>query len=246
MKNYLITGATSALGTELAKIIASNNLGKSKQILISRSHSPQLEALVSSDTMYFSGVDLTTLSINDKFSEACRDFFEGPFSLIHCAGDFWTHRSFLDISVLLAEKYMNSHYLTLYATLQSVLPVMIEKKGGRVAAFTFNSLNENFPYILPFNAAKAAVDATIKCIAHEYSQHNIVANVLALASLKTDASKKSRPFGDFDNYLELTELGNAVLEVMELSPLVNASVINVYKHSHSYYHQGYFERIKHF
>ena len=245
MKNYLITGATSALGTELSKIIAAQANPNTKLLMLSRTHSSDLEHLTNSSIRYISGVDLITLHTDDKYANLCSEFFDGSISLIHCAGDFWAHRGFLDVSTELAEKYMNSHYLTLYAVLQSVLPIMIKKNGGKIAAFSFNSSNENFPHILPFNAAKAAVEATIKCIAHEYAKENIVANILSLASLKTEASRKSRPFGDFENYLELSELCNAILEAMDLSPLINASTINIYKYSDSYYNQGYFERIKH-
>ena len=243
MKNFLITGATSALGKQLCKMIAQN--AGARLMMISRSHSNDLKELESDTVQYISGVDLTTLRLNDNFSEIFDEFFTGPISLIHCAGDFWTHFSFLEVSVEKANQIMNSHYLTLYATLQSVLPIMIKKKGGKVATFSYNSMNENFPNMLPFNAAKAAVEATTKCIAHEYAKYGIAANVLSLASLKTEESKYSRPFGDYENYLDLEELCHSILDIVNTSNLITASVIQCYKYSDSYYNQGYFERIKH-
>jgi len=242
--NIVIAGATSALGMNLAKTLAKNPANK--LILLSRTFNETLQNLCNENINYLSGIDLTLLRKDDEIAKKCEAFFDGPFSLIHCAGDFWTHVSFLNFSPEQAKRMMESHYLTLYATLQSLLPVMIGKRGGKILAFSFNSQDDNFPFILPFNAAKAAVEATIKCIGHEYAQHGIAANVLSLASFKTEASRKSRPFGDFENYLELSEISQTVLDVLDMNGnLVNASVINCYKYSETYYNQGYFERIKH-
>lgn len=244
-QNYLITGATSALGKKLANTIVRRYGQNVKLMMLSRSYSKDLDELKSDSICYIHGIDLTNLVMGDEVAKKCEEFFEGPFSLIHCAGDFWTHVPFLTFSTDNARKMMDSHYVTLYAVLQSVLPVMIKRNGGKVIAFSFNSMNDNFPHILPYNAAKAAVEATVKCIAHEYAKDNIIANLLALASFKTEASKKSRPFGDFDNYLELSEISETVLDVVNLSnSLITASVINCYKYSDSYYNQGYFERIR--
>jgi NAD(P)-dependent dehydrogenase (short-subunit alcohol dehydrogenase family) len=243
--NYIIAGASSDLGRTLSAMIAERAGENCRLMMLSRSHCPDLEKLSGPHVKYFSGIDLTNLVSGDHIATACLDFFNGPFSIVHCAGDFWTHVAFTEFETGSAKKMMESHYLTLYATLQCLIPVMQQKKGGKVLAFSFNTVNENFPYILPYNAAKAAVEATIKCIAHEYAQDNITANVMALASFKTAASRKSRPFGDFDNYLELNDISETVLDLLNLSNhLVNASVINCYQYSESYYNQGYFQRIR--
>jgi NAD(P)-dependent dehydrogenase (short-subunit alcohol dehydrogenase family) len=190
-------------------------------------------------------MDLLVMKNNEKIANECKVFFEGPFSFVHSVGDLWDHIPFTDVSTERARNIMDSHYGTLYAVLQSVLPLMIKKGGGKIVAYSCNAVNYNFPNMLPFNAAKAAVEATIKCIAHEYSNQNIVANVLALSSLQTDAVKKSKPHGDYEHYLPLNEICETTLDILNLNNnLVNASVINCYKYSDSYYNKGYFERIK--
>lgn len=243
--NFLITGATSALGKMLTKKISSEFGNNCKMLLISRSYSQELKELTSSSVIYLSGVDLLKLKPGDSASLQIDDFFNTQFSLIHSAGNFWDHLPFLNVATDEAREMMDSHYGTLYAVLQSVLPLMIKKGGGSILAYSCNAVNYNLPNMLPFNAAKAAVEATIKCIAHEYSKQNIVANVLALSSLQTEAVKKSKPHGDYEHFLPLNEICATTLDILNLNNnLVNASVINCYKYSDSYYNEGYFERIK--
>lgn len=246
MNNYLITGATSALGKALAFSIKDRYDSDCKLFLISRSHSEELESLVDSNVVYYSGIDLLDIKSDDKIICDINSFFEGTFTLIHSAGDFWLHLPFLSVSTDEARNMMDSHYGTLYNVLQNFLPLMIKKGGGKVLAFSCNATSYHFPNMLPFTAAKAAIDATIKCIAHEYANRNIVANSIALSSLKTTHNKDSKPFGDYEHYLDLKELSDTVIEIAELSNnLANGNVISCYKYSDSYYNEGYFQRIKH-
>ncbi len=242
--NYLITGATSALGKALAGFIKTKYGKECKLFLVSRSHSNELESLVDDNVVYHSGIDLLDIKLTDKVILDIDNFFEGNFTLIHSAGDFWLHLPFLDFETIKARNMMDSHYGTLYNVLQNVLPMMIKKGGGKILTFGCNATDYHFPNMLPFTAAKAAVDATIKCIAHEYANKNIVANSIALSSLKTPQNKDSKPFGDFEHYLDLQELSQTVIEIAELTNnLANGNVINCYKYSDSYYNEGYFHRI---
>lgn len=245
MNNYLITGATSALGKALAFSIKQRFNSNCKLFLVSRSHSKELQSLVSENIVYRSGIDLLNIVPNDNLCSEVNDFFSGDFTLIHSAGDFWLHLPFLEVSTDTARKMMDSHYGTLYNVLQSVLPLMINKGGGKVLTFSCNATEYHFPNMLPFTAAKAAIDATIKCIAHEFANRNIVANSIALSSLKTPHNKESKPFGDYEHYLDLMELSDTVIEIAQLSNnLANGNVISCYKYSDSYYNEGYFHRIK--
>lgn len=244
-KNFLITGATSALGLAISLKIAKQYGVDCKMIMVSRRHNDELEALKSENIKYYSGIDLLDIKSNDSLIQEIGSYFTGEIVLIHSAGDFWLHLPFLEFNTDQAKRMMDSHFGTLYNVLQNVLPIMIEKGGGKILTFSCNATNFHFPNMLPFTAAKAAVDATIKCIAHEYAKDNIVANSIALSSLQTPHNKDSKPFGDYEHYLDLNELSNTVLEIAEFSNnLANGNVINCYKYSDSYYNEGYFQRIK--
>lgn len=243
-KNYLIAGATSALGKALAAFIKTKYGKECKLFLVSRTHNSELEALVADNVVYHSGIDLLEIKLTDNIIQEIDNFFDKSFTLIHSAGDFWLHLPFLEFETSKARDLMDSHYGTLYNVIQNVLPILIKKGGGKILTFGCNATDYHFPNMLPFTAAKAAVDATIKCIAHEYANKNIVANSIALSSLKTPQNKDSKPFGDFVHYLDLQELSQTVIEIAELTNnLANGNVINCYKYSDSYYNEGYFHRI---
>lgn len=241
--NYLITGATSGIGKAIINKLIDNK--DNKLFLTSRSSDSSLEQIVSKTITYHSEIDLRELHKRNDIIEKIDSFFDESFTIIHCAGDFWDHLPFLEVSTERASSMMESHYGTLYSTLQAALPLLIKKGGGKILTFSCNAVNYNFPNMLPFNAAKAAVEATIKCIAHEYAKHNIVANAIALSSLQTQKVKESKPNGDYEHYINLSDISDTVLEIANLTNhLANGNVINCYQYSESYYNSGYFQRIK--
>ncbi len=246
MKNYLITGATSALGKALAAKIKEQFGSECRLFIVSRSYNAELQGLVDSNVVYCHGIDLLDIKPDHNVVKEIESFFDDTFTLIHSAGDFWWHLPFLEFSTEKAKSMMDSHYGTLYNVLQSILPIMISKGGGKILTFSCNATGHHFPNMLPFTAAKAAVDAAIKCIAHEYADRNIVANAIALSSLKTPQNEKSKPNGDFEHYIDLDELSDTVIDISELSNnLTNGNIIHCYSYSRSYYNEGYFYRIKH-
>ena len=180
--NIIITGASSAIGRKLAECLNKQMDASWKIILTSRSNDALLSKLQSRNIKYISGIDLLRKDKIARLAKECDLFFDGPFYLVHSVGDFWDHVPFSEINAENAKKIMDSHYTTLYGVLQQLLPIMIQKGGGRVLAFSCNSVRFNYPWMIPFTAAKAAVEALVKCIANEYSKNNIIANVIALSS----------------------------------------------------------------
>lgn len=245
MKKYLITGATSSLGKALAEHIVKTSTENYKLFLISRSHNDHLQKLAGENVKYVSGVDLLSMQEDTDLIKAVKLFFNGSFTIIHSAGDFWLHLPFLKVDTAIAIKMMNSHYGTFYNVLQIFLPHLIENGGGRILTFSCNATDYHFPNMLPFTAAKAAIDSTVKCIAHEHSKDGIIINSIALSSLKSEQNKSSKPYGDYNNYLDLDELSNTILDVVnQKETLMNGNVIKCFKYSESYYNEGYFQRIK--
>ncbi len=242
-KSFIITGANSHIGKGLVHhLIKESNINL---LLISRSHDTELKKLVCDNISYFSGIDLTNQGKLAELQNHADKQFDGPFNFIHSVGSFWHHVPFSELNTTDAQKMMDSHYTTLYGACQNLLPLMIKKGGGRIIAFSCNSVNHNFPNMAAFTSAKAAVESLIKCLAHEYAQHNIVANSLALSSMQTEEVRASKPFGDYEHYIPVKELCTTINELLSMdSNIVNGNTINCYKYSDSYYNQGYFQRIK--
>lgn len=240
-KSIILTGASSHLGQTLLKEIITKY--DYKIITTSRSPDDLTFNIDSSRHMHLNGINLTKEACLRKLRKTATSFIKDKFDIIHSVGNFWYHVPFSDYPIESAKAMMESHYLTLYGVCSEMLPLMIENGGGHIIAFSCNSVRYNYPNMAAFTSAKAAVETFIKCLANEYSKYNIVANVMALASLQTDTVKKSKPYGDFDNFMSLKKVAKTILKINdeELSYL-NGNIINLFKHSDSFYNVGYLER----
>ena len=142
-------------------------------------------------------------------------------------------------------KISNSHYATVYCAGKIVLPHMKKLGGGRFMTFSCNSVRYLYPNMAPFCSAKAAVEALTQCIAHEYAEFGVSANCFRLSSLKTPEVVDSKPHGDSEHYMEVSEITNVIRNFSEnMNIFLNGSIIELYEFSKSFYNKGYFERIR--
>jgi len=236
MSYYVITGANSEIGKELA-----HHLSQKGHSLLLVSRSPQRYSIGTQPWM--EGVDLTNESHLLELRTKIAELFTSPFTLIHSVGDFWRHKSVDRTSFNEVISQIHSHYITLFGAIKAVVPLMQAVGGGKIIAFSCNSVKYNYPDMAAFTSAKAAVECLIKCIANEQSQYNILANAFALPSIKTNSVIATKPEEFHENYPTLEELTNCIEQTVEsLSSLSNGNIIGLFKHSHSFYHKGYYER----
>ena len=238
--NILILGAGSEIGAALA--LHAKERADHRLLLASRSRADLRLPPESARVRHVRGIDLTSESDLFRLRAEVQEFFDGPFSLVHSVGDFWCHKPLIQTAFSEMRSMCESHYLTLCGAAYALLPVMIERSGGRMVAFSCNSIGYNYPDMAPFTSAKAAVETFIKCVAHEYAQHGITATALALPTIRTARVLVEKPQGDHENYISVEDLARLVFDVLELPPTVNGNVVKIYKHSPTFYHSGYFER----
>lgn len=237
MSKYVITGANSEIGNALARHL--NQQGH-ELLLVSRSikNDNSLDAHT-----WIDGIDLTNESHLLKLKNKINEHFTSPFTLVHSVGDFWKHKSIEGTSFNEVISLIQSHYITLFGVIKAIVPVMRTVGGGSIIAFSCNSVKYNYPDMAAFTSAKSAVECLIKCVANEQAQYNIIANVFALPSIKTNSVIATKPEEFHENYPTVEELTNCIeLTVENLSPLSSGNVISLFKHSHSFYHKGYYER----
>jgi 3-oxoacyl-[acyl-carrier protein] reductase len=239
-RNLVILGANSDIGTALLR----RSMQTGYRILaVSRSSKPIAVGYTDQSLKWLEGVDLTRGDDLTRLQTVCRDYTSGPFNLVHSVGDFWTHKPLLNTSLAEVRCMYESHYLTLCGAARVLLPLMVSGGGGRLVAFSCNSVVYNYPDMAPFTAAKAAVECFVKCIAHEYAEYGISANVLALPTILTDKVVREKLVVDEANYIRPDELAEMILEqILELPPTVNGTVVKVFKHNNSFYNSGYFDR----
>ncbi|MDR0917501.1 MAG: SDR family oxidoreductase [Oscillospiraceae bacterium] len=235
MGNYLITGGNSEIGRELIM-----ELDRRGHTVFTTSRS---KLKYTAPCAYLDGIDLTceddVLGLFTKVAEV----FASPFNVIHSVGDFWYHKTIENTPLDQAAAMISSHYLTLYAVIRHAVPLMSKVGGGRVLAFTCNSVKYNYPEMAAFTSAKAAVECLIKCVANEYSSMGITANAFALPSIKTDQVLSSKPAELTGNFISMNELARSIEDIVEHLPqFANGNVISLFKHSDTFYHKGYYER----
>lgn len=236
MSNYVITGANSEIGQALYSHLADNG---HNVLLISRS--PQKVNI--DNVNWLDGIDMTNEADLCKIRTFIQSFFSTPFNLVHSVGDFWEHKSITDTSFAESVSQISSHYVTLFGVMKAVIPIMQKNGGGKIIAFSCNSVKYNYPDMAAFTSSKAAVECLIKCTANEQSKYNILANAFALPSIKTNSVLKTKPEEYHQNYPTLEELTNCIEDTIEnMSPLVNGNIINLFKYSDSFYNKGYYER----
>ena len=237
MSNYVITGANSEIGRALSKRLVDNG---HHLMLVSRS--PKKGELTEK-CVWIDGIDLTNEGDLIRLGIEINKEFDAPFSLIHSVGDFWKHKDILTTEFDEAKSLIMSHYITLFGTIKTVVPVMKKVGGGKIIAFSCNSVKYNYPDMAGFTSAKAAVECLIKCIANEQAKYHITANAIALPSVKTESVSRTKPNAFHRDYITLDELTQSIEKLVEsFSPYINGNVINLFKYSDSFYHKGYYER----
>ena len=237
MKNILITGANSDLGKSLIEKFS--KFPANKILAVSRGKVKNQIGNVD----YLDSIDLDKEEDLEKLAERVNDTFFEKFIFIHSVGNFWYHKSIQKTSFSEATKMMDSHYNTLYGTIQCLMPIFRKNNGGRIIAFSCNSVGYSYPEMAAFTSAKAAVETLIRCVANENSKYGVVANAIALSTINTEKVVECQKDSKYHkDYITTDELIEVVQDLTNASPLINGNIIKVLKYSEFFYNEGYFQR----
>lgn len=163
MSNYIIAGANSEIGRALAKHLADNG---HNLMLVSRSRK---DSGFLSGCTWLDGIDLTDEYCLKALKQEVERRFDYPFNYIHSVGDFWKHKDILNTDLAEVKDMIISHYITLFYAIKAIVPVMRAVNGGRIIAFSCNSVKYNYPEMAAFTSAKAAVECLAKNKIKQYS-----------------------------------------------------------------------------
>jgi NAD(P)-dependent dehydrogenase (short-subunit alcohol dehydrogenase family) len=240
-KEILITGASSHLGQALVNIAISR--GHSVIACSRREVSAAVDPAQALARL--GGLDLCqdrALAImRDKVGEQ----FSGPFSVINCMGHFPGYVDIAELSQTGARQVMESNFLSLYGVANVLLPLMLQYGGGEFISFSAHSQYQCYPKMAAFNSAKAAVEALTVSLSNEYLRFGVRANCFALATMLTPEEQQMKPKGDHERWLLPAEVALRTIEHLERAdPIVSGNVIQLFKHSESYFGQSYLSRIE--
>lgn len=250
-RNLIILGASSDIGIELARK-AKERAGY-RLLLVARRRREEMQEILeqaglemlpdNDDSRYLHGIDLTKEEDLLELRARASEFFAEPFSVIHSVGDFWYHKPLVKMNFSDIRAMFESHYLTFAGAAHALVPVLMEKGGGRLVAFSCNSVVYNYPDMSPFTSAKAAIETSIKCLAHEYAEYGIAATALALPTISTKKVLKGKTLSDSKDYLSPEELADILLNnILCLPQTVSGNVQKVFKYNQTFYNSGYFQR----
>ncbi len=237
--NLVVLGARSDLGSVI--IAKAARLPGTKILAVARSRTAAPEA-AGSHTVWLTGVDLTTEEGVKQLAEAAAHQFASPFSAVHCVGDFWVHKRLVDTPVEEIRRMIDSHFLTLCLAARALTPLMIERGGGRLVAFSCNSVSYNYPDMAPFTASKAAVESFVRCLAHEYAEQNVSAFAVALPTVTTPKVLQEKT-GNLEGYITPEDVADFVLSHALMVPVeASGNTMRLFKYNERFYNTGYFER----
>lgn len=237
--NIVVLGASSDIGSEIVRKAATQEantvLAVSRSQLAEDAFDPRVKAISGIDLLNEADVARLAIEIDTRFTR--------PFSVIHSIGNFWTHKPLVETSFAEVRGMIESQLLTLFAVASALTPLMIARKGGRLVAFSCNSVGYSYPDMSPFTASKAGIESFIRCYANEHAEFGISASALALPTIRTRKVLIEKPTGDHANYIPPDELAEFILEhVLAVPSEVNGNVIKVFKHSPTFYHSSYYDR----
>jgi len=243
MNNYIISGANSFLGQAFVRHLSKSD--SNKLLITSRTYF-DYTYLESENIIYISGIDLLTEDGLQKITNKASSFFKGSFHVINCTGYYNGQEQFISTTISEAKKIFESNFLTVYNLVTSLSPVMIQKGGGHIIAFSCNSVRFNYPEMAPFTAAKSALESLIRTLANELYDCGVYANSFQLSTLLTDHETHVKPFGDHQNWLKVDEVVAYVEQfITQPTQLHNGNSIQLYHYSDSFFHKSYFDRIRH-
>lgn len=238
-RNIVILGARSDIGSELVRLASSNRDAR----IVAVSRTRRAAEVPMSNTQWLTGIDLTVEADLITLASVVGSAFSAPFSVVHSVGDFWLHKPLVGTSFHELVSIVNSHVITLLGVARFLTPIMKRSGGGRLVAFSCNSVGYNYPDLSPFTAAKAAVESFVKSYANEHSEFGISATALALPTIRTQKVLAHKTGGDHENYIATAELADFVLRCILSQPHeINGNTVKLFKHSPTFYHSSYYDR----
>ena|SRR5664280_2509088 len=237
-RNLVILGANSDIGK---KLVAQASTARGNRVLaVSRSAARRN---LPKGVVAMGGVDLTNADDLRRLAQKTASLFQEPFAIVHCVGNFWIHKPFTQTPYAEIRQMVESQFLTLCGVARFLTPVLKNNGGGRIIAFSCNSVGYNYPDMSPFTASKAAIESFVKCYANEHAEFGISACALALPTIRTAKVLKEKPRGDHKNYIKPEDLADYILNHILTQPHeVNGNVVKLFKYSRTFYHKSYYQR----
>jgi NAD(P)-dependent dehydrogenase (short-subunit alcohol dehydrogenase family) len=188
-KTVLITGASSGIGKETAKLFQKNGWN-----VIATMRSPEKEhELTGLANVFVAALDVQDVESIQKAVKAGADKFGAIDALINNAGYALTG-AFESISKEQIKKQYDVNVFGLMNVTQTVLPYLRANGGGTIINISSVGGVVALPFGSLYNSTKFAVEGLSEALSHELAPSNIVVKIIEPGSIATN----------FRNAMELT------------------------------------------
>ena len=186
-KISIITGGSGGIGKAIAKAFAkegSHLLLNSRTVSDLEAVKREIESLSPVKVEIFAADVSQEKQVKDLVGFALEEFSTVDV-LVNCAGVMGPIGLSSDAD---AEKWMDTMRINLFGTflcIQAVLPVMKERKKGKIINFSGGGAVSPRPRFSAYSASKAAVVRLTETLAGEISEYNIDMNAIAPGAVNT-------------------------------------------------------------
>lgn len=229
-KTAVITGATGALGSHLARALA----GQGANLALIGRDQAKLNRLVDSLALPETRVVACAADLRDRqaAAQAARQILEqfGTIDIVlHLVGGWTGGKPLVELPETDLEDMVGQHIWTTFHVIQAFVPSMVEKAWGRLVIVSSPSAVQPPAKSGAYASAKAGQEALMLTLARELQGTGVTANILQVRTIDVERKKIEQPSRENMSWTTPEEIQAAVYYL--LSPegaAVNGTRIPLY------------------
>lgn len=191
MKKVLITGASSGIGKEIARVLSNN-------------YDLFLSGRRKLDLKNYYSCDLTNVNNIQELIKNVKQYFNSNVDiLINCAGDY-IYKPIEQMTVSQIDYLINLNFKSSYILSSLVIPDMKKNKWGRIVNIGSISGCVGEGNATLYSATKGALSSLTKALALEVASYNITVNQINPGWVETALAEKSLDEEDRKEIMDVT------------------------------------------
>ncbi|MEK7090817.1 MAG: SDR family NAD(P)-dependent oxidoreductase [Patescibacteria group bacterium] len=186
-KRVLVTGASSGIGREIARIFGDYGAKIGIHYRSNRESAMELRAHIEKCSGKAEVFEADLLKRSDRKSLVTKfvDEFGGIDVLVNNAGACYEYRHFSEISEIAWDTMFDLHTKAPFILARDAFTHMKERGWGRIINISTASIDHAGPDNMHYWSSKAALDAITKGLAREGARHNILVNSIRCGIVDT-------------------------------------------------------------